>query len=97
MNPVLILHSMTTVILTMQHIILIITVHRIDIAVRVKVVDSLGFIPIITLIDRDIILAVILLMMLTLLAVITIFLSSTLKVMPNKIACICYCKMTHVV
>ena len=88
---------MTTVILTMQHIILIITVHRIDNAVRVKVVDSPGFIPIITLIDRDIILAVILLMMLTLLAVITYFLTSTLKVMPNKITCICYCKMKHVV
>ena len=97
MNPVLILHSMTTVILTMQHIILIITVHRIDIAAQVMVVDSPGFIPIITLIDRDIVLADILLMMLTLLAVITIFLSSTLKVMPNKITCICYCKMKHVV
>ena len=97
MNPVLILHSMTTVILTMQHIILIITVHRIDIAVWVKVVDSPGFIPIITLIDRDIILTDILLMMLTLLAVITIFLTSTLKVMSNKITEICYCKMKHVV
>ena len=95
MNPVLILHSMTTVILTMQHIILIITVHRIEIAV--KVVDSPGFIPIITLIDRDIILADIILMMLTLLAVITYFLTSTLKVMSNKITCICYRKMKHVV
>ena len=81
----------------MQHIILIITVHRIDIAAQVMVVDSPGFIPIITLIDRDIILADILLMMLTLLAVITYFLTSTLNVKPNKITEICYCKMKNVV